>query len=478
MQSNIGRLPRSAPENQGISTAAIVGFLDAVEKTGAGLHSLMLVRHGHVVAEGWWAPYAPALPHMLFSLSKSFTSTAVGLAVAEGRLTVDDAVVDFFPGLLPPTVSNNLAAMRVRHLLSMSTGHDTDVTPAVRNAVDGDWVRAFLAQPVQHWPGTHFAYNSAATYLLSAIVQQLTGQTLLEYLDPRLLTPLGISGATWQSCPRGIHIGGWGLSVRTEDIAVFGQLFLRGGVWRNQQLVPSAWVDEATRHHVSNGDSPDSDWAQGYGYQFWRCRHNAYRGDGAFGQFCLVLPEQDAVLAITAGDMDMQRTLNLVWAHLLPGMTEGVLPADVAAGTELSQRLTTLEIAAQRGATASPLAVDVSGRRYTFRRNQQGITAVALSFAREGCLLTLADRFGEHHIGCGYGTWQKGDSALNSGTMQPVAASGAWSAPDTFVVKLALATTPFCPQMTCRFVGDRLYFQVEMNVDFGRRMRPRLTGRS
>ena len=208
MQSNPRRLPRSAPESQGISTAAIAAFLDAVERSGAGLHSLMLVRHGHVVAEGWWAPYAPDLPHMLFSLSKSFTSTALGLAVAEGRLTVDDAVVDFFPGILPPTVSDNLAAMRVRHLLSMSTGHDIDVTPVVRNATDDDWARAFLAQPVQHRPGTHFAYNSAATYMLSAIVQQLTGQTLLEYLGPRLLAPLGITGATWQNCPRGITIGG------------------------------------------------------------------------------------------------------------------------------------------------------------------------------------------------------------------------------------------------------------------------------
>ncbi|MCB0150534.1 MAG: serine hydrolase, partial [Caldilineaceae bacterium] len=223
MRTDTRRLPRSTPESQGISTAAIAAFLDAVERTGAGLHSFMLVRHGHVVAEGWWAPYAPALRHMLYSLSKSFVSTAVGLAVAEGRLTVDDAVVRFFPESLPPTVSDNLAAMRVRHLLSMSTGHDVDVNDAVKNAPDGDWARAFLAQPVQHRPGTHFAYNSAATYMLSAIVQRLAGETVLAYLGPRLLAPLGIAGATWESCPRGVNIGGWGLEIRTEDIAVFGQ---------------------------------------------------------------------------------------------------------------------------------------------------------------------------------------------------------------------------------------------------------------
>ncbi len=477
MRTDTRRLPRSAPESQGISTTAIAAFLDAVERTGAGLHSFMLVRHGHVVAEGWWAPYAPALRHMLFSLSKSFVSTAVGLAVAEGRLTVDDAVVSFFPESLPPVVSDNLAAMRVRHLLSMSTGHDVDVTGAVTSAPDGDWARAFLAQPVQHRPGTHFAYNSAATYMLSAIVQRLAGENVLAYLGPRLLAPLGITGATWEKCPRGVDVGGWGLAIRTEDIAVFGQLYLRGGVWRNQQVVPAAWVEEATRRHVRNGDAPDSDWAQGYGYQFWRCRHGAYRGDGAFGQFCVVMPEQDAVLAITSGDMDMQRTLDLVWEHLRPAMKDGVLPNDVAAGAVLSERLAALHVAPQEGAITASLAADVSGRRYSFRPNRQGIDAVAISFAGEGCLLTMTDAFGEHHIGCGYGTWQVGESAFGSGIMQPVAGSGAWSAPDTFTMKLAFYATPFCPQITCRFAGDRLHFQVVMNVDFGRRTRPRLTGR-
>ncbi len=478
MSTTTSRLPRSTPESQGISTAAIAAFIDATEQSGAGLHSFMLVRHGHVVAEGWWAPYAPPLPHMLFSLSKSFTSTAVGLAVAEGRLTVDDTVTSFFPDSLPIEVSDNLAAMRVRHLLSMSTGHDLDVTDAVKNAPDGDWARAFLAQPVQHRPGTHFAYNSAATYMLSAIVQRLTGERMLDYLGPRLLVPLGIAGATWERCPRGVDVGGWGLSVRTEDIAVFGQLYLRGGVWRNQQIVPAAWVEEATRRHVRNGDAPDSDWAQGYGYQFWRCRYDAFRGDGAFGQFCLVMPEQDAVIAITSGDMDMQRTLNLIWEHLRPAMKDGVLPNDVAAGALLSERLTALTVPPQTGAATSPRTAEVTGKRYTFHKNQQGIAAVSLSFAREGCLLTIADRFGEHSIGCGYGTWQRGESALDSGTMRPVAASGAWTAPDAFTIKLAYYTTPFCAQITCRFAGDRLHFQVVMNVAFGRRARPRLTGRA
>ena len=158
-------LPHSTPEAQGIPSRAILAFVQAAEKDLDALHSFILVRHGQRVAQGWWSPYAPEHPHMLFSLSKSFTSTAVGLAVAEGRLSVDDPVLSFFPENAPIEVSETLAAMRVRHLLSMVTGHAEDTTRYIREAKDGNWVKAFLARPVDHVPGTHFLYNSAASYM-------------------------------------------------------------------------------------------------------------------------------------------------------------------------------------------------------------------------------------------------------------------------------------------------------------------------
>jgi CubicO group peptidase (beta-lactamase class C family) len=471
------RLPSSTPEAQGIASIAILAFLDAAAHDSVGLHSLMLVRHGHVVAAGWWAPYAPTLPHVLFSLSKSFTSTAVGLAVSEGRLTVDDPVLCFFAEEAQPVVSEHLAAMRVRHLLSMSTGHDIDATQATTAAPDGNWVKAFLAQPVVHAPGTHFVYNSAATYMLSAIVQRLTGETVLDYLRPRLLAPLGIEGATWQSCPRGINVGGWGLSVRTADIACFGQFYLQQGAWQGRRLIPAAWVAEATAWHVSNGADPRSDWAQGYGYQFWRCRHNAYRGDGAFGQFCLVMPEQDAVLVMTAGEQDMQRMLNLVWAHLLPAMQPAPLAEDSDSVATLHAKLDELALSPVAGGNTSPLVADVSGRRYTFRANQQQIKAVALTFGEHDGEAAITDQFGEHHIAFSVGAWRMGMTVLGSGEPHPVAASGAWTAPDTFTLQLAFYTTPFTPRITLRFDGDKLAYQFVANAAFGRRTRPRLSGR-
>ena len=184
------QLPRDTPESRGISSSAILAFVDAAEEENVELHSLMLLRNGHVAAEGWWAPYRPDSPHMLFSLSKSFTSTALGLAVAEGRLTLDDPVLSFFPDDAPDKVSDNLAAMRVRHLLAMSTGHAEDTINILARREEANWVRAFLSRRVEHAPGTHFLYNSGATYMLSAILQHLTRITLLDYLRPRLLDPL------------------------------------------------------------------------------------------------------------------------------------------------------------------------------------------------------------------------------------------------------------------------------------------------
>ncbi|MBC7527909.1 MAG: serine hydrolase, partial [Chthonomonadaceae bacterium] len=212
------RLPRTSPESVGIESAGIQKFLEAVNTKVGGLHGFLLLRHGKVAAEGWWTPYAPQYPHMLYSLSKSFTSTAVGLAIEEGKFTLESPVTSFFPKELPSKVGANLAAMRVEHLLMMSTGHDKDATGPTREDKDGDWVKGFLSLPVEHAPGSKFVYNSAATYLLSAIVQKTVGKTVLEYLTPRLLTPLGIEGATWEVCPKGINTGGWGLAIKTEDI--------------------------------------------------------------------------------------------------------------------------------------------------------------------------------------------------------------------------------------------------------------------
>jgi CubicO group peptidase (beta-lactamase class C family) len=469
-----GALPRSRPEAQGISSAAILGFVEAADRQIDSLNSFMLVRHGQVVAEGWWSPYGPESAHELFSLSKSFTSTAVGLAVAEGRMSIDDTVLSFFPEDTPPEPQNNLKAMRVRDLLCMSTGHEKE-PPAGRDKVS---VKAFLEQPVPFKPGTHFLYNTAATFVLSAIVQKATGQTLLEFLRPRLFQPLGIDHPSWEANLQGISLGGYGLSIGTEDIARFGQLYLQRGKWGGKQLVPAEWVDAASGRQTSNGSNPKSDWDQGYGFQFWRCRHGAYRGDGAFGQYCIVLPEEDAVLAITSGLKDMQEVLNLVWDKLLPAMERERLPENPEAQKKLDERLRTLVLRMPAGAATSPVLARISGKRYAFPPNDQNLEAVTVEAGGPDTVNVVVRQDGvDQRFACRPGRWERGRHVLGSGPERAMAASGAWTSEDTLVAKLCFYETPFCLTMKLQFTGDQLFHEAEMNVSFGPTKRPRLEGR-
>jgi CubicO group peptidase (beta-lactamase class C family) len=464
-------LPRATPESQGIPSSAIADFLAHAEN----LHSFMLLRHGCVVAEGWWHPYRPEAPHMLFSLSKSFTSSAVGLAVAEGHLSIDDPLLKFFPEQAPRLVNPNLAAMQVHHLLSMSTGHDQDTT--MRIMFKRDPVKAFLALPVEHAPGTHFIYNSGASFLLATLVQKLVGATLLEYLTPRLLEPLGIQGAAWESHPNGVNFGGWGLSVKTEDIARFGQLYVQKGDWQGRQLLPAAWVELATAKHVDNGNEPNSDWAAGYAFHFWRCQPvGIYRGDGAFGQYCIVMPEQDVVLAITGAVAEMQPTLNLVWEHLLPAMAPAPLPKDEAAVAALRQSLQGLALTPPDGEPDSPLAEKLSGQVFKFPSNPETLHSLSFDFSAGSMryrLLGGGPRRGTHTLSFGHGSWVEGISPLFSPlgvlTRLPteVVASGAWVSPEEFHLTLCQYASPFIVTLAFTFAGEQVTLVPRFNVNFG-----------
>lgn len=453
-------LPRATPESQGIPSVAIHDFVASADKTVDSLHSVMILRHGQVVVEGWWAPYAPGTRHSLFSLSKSFTSTAVGIAAEEGKLSVDDPVLKFFPDDAPVEPNANLKAMRLSDLLRMSTGQQSEPPRTAKEA----WTKTFLAHPVPFKPGTHFLYNTSATYMCSAAVQKATGQTLLDYLKPRLFDPLGIENPTWEQSPQGISTGGYGLSIRTEDIAKFGQLYLQKGKWNGKQLVPAAWVDAATARQTSNGSNPKSDWDQGYGYQFWRCRHGAYRGDGAFGQYCIVLPEQDAVIAITAGVRDMQAVLNLIWDKLLPAFNSGKLEASEAEVAKLKVKLKGLTIPGPvlfKGKTP-----DVAGHEYNFPDNPMKLSSVDIehghigfTFGEQRTKVNLADEYG----------WTPSKKKVAWGRMpeQTAYGHGAWTSADTFTLKVCFVETPFIATIRLTFSDDTVKLQTEMNVGFG-----------
>lgn len=465
------RLPRSTPEEQGVDPRALLRLVDALE-AWPELHSLMVVRHGSVVAEGWAAPFASDRLHELFSLSKSFTSTAVGFAVAEGLLTVDDLVLDHF--VSPQEPDDNLRRMRVRHLLTMTTGHDEDPTPRVFPT--DDWVAGFLAQPVAHEPGTFFVYNTAATHVLSALVQKLTGQRLLDYLGPRLFEPLGIEGATWQQSPGGVDVGGSGMSGTTEDIAVLGQLYLQDGVWDGRRVLPEGWAAEATAKQVSNDRNTDIDWAQGYGYQFWRGRHGSYRGDGAFGQYCVVLPDQDVVVAITSGVAEMHGELALVWEHLLPGLSDGPLPGDHEGRRRLADRLEGLRLDPPHGSPTSPTGERLDGRTITFEPNTLGVRNAVLEVGDGHDRLTVDHEDETVILSVGHDQPALTRTTLRRREPEDVLVSGAWTTPDTYVLTARFVESPFVLTATVTVSGDDVGVASAFNVAFGPAVLPDLRG--
>jgi CubicO group peptidase (beta-lactamase class C family) len=430
----------STPEAEGISSAGILRFLDAVDKGKNELHSFVIVRHGKIVSKGWWKPYAPDLRHVMYSVSKSFTSTGVGLAIAENKLKLTDKVVSFFPESLPDTLSSYMKGMTVQDLLKMSTGMNTD--PLFNARSSNDWPKAFMSSPVENRPGTVFKYNNMASFMLSAIVQKATGERLLDYLKPRLFEPLGIKNFVWDETPAGYTFGAIGLKIGSEDMAKFGQMLLQKGKWNGKQIVPQAWVEEATSSQISNDDPNNtvpkelSDWQQGYGYQFWRGRNNTYRADGLGGQFIIVIPEKDAVVVLTAAAANTQEEMNLVWDNLLPAMQDKALPADKRASEDLAKRIAHLSCPVASTSTSSPWQSKISGKRIELAQNDLGIQELSVTISGKEARLEIGRDGKKYQVNAGLGEWKFNPTKLNplwaaprpeQGTSNQVASTYSWT---------------------------------------------------
>jgi CubicO group peptidase (beta-lactamase class C family) len=408
-------LPRSLPEAEGVSSRAIITFLDSAATSRHEFHSFMFLRHGKVIAEGWWNPFRPDLKHTLYSTSKSFTSTAVGFAVKEKRLSIDDKVITFFPEYLPDTVSPFLAELKIKHLLTMSVGQRRE-TPSTAEG----WVKTFLETPVEFEPGTKYRYNSMASFMLSAIVQKVTGEKVIDYLTPRLFKPLGIEGADWETNPEGINTGGWGLRLKTEDLAKFGQLYLQKGKWNGKQVLAKKWVEEATSLKIQqNPDLSQStrdssnDGVQGYCYQFWRARHDSYMANGAFGQFILIMPEKDAIVVFTAESPDMWGELDMVWKYLYPGIKDEPLPEDEESVSELKGRLASLALPVPPKSSNEALSSTVSGKTIILSENQRRIQSISLQFRDEMCMLNIKTDTSSYDLSFGSGSWHFGETSMH-----------------------------------------------------------------
>lgn len=420
-----GSLAFASPESTGVLSESIASYINAANSSGLEHHGFVMSRYGKVIAEAYWKPFAVNQIHTLYSLSKSFTSTAVGMAIQEGYLKLTDKVYSFFPDMLPDSISDNLMKMEVRHALNMATGHVKDTLGTMRNATDVPWSKTFLAQPVEKEPGTHFLYNTGATYILSAIVSKLVGMPLQEYLKPRLYNPLGIKGSDWEMSPEGYNVAGYGLRVSTRDIIRFGNLYLNNGKINNKELIKADYVKEATTSHIPSTPT-GGDWGEGYGYQFWRCRHNFYRGDGAHGQYCIVMPQHGIVIALNSESASMQKQMDLIWQYILPGIKDQSLPDNKRAQSELKSISKNLSLNATLGTGSA-----IPNKKMVLDENEYGIRSIEIS--AKGMKIYRAD--GIIDIPYGLNTWVENTQRIKN----PFIKNSAMAVPSKVAATAAMA---------------------------------------
>jgi len=315
------KIPRSpSPEAAGVSSQALSEMMQGILERGLDLHSVMVVRRGQVAWENYRAPYGPQDPHAMYSVSKSVTSIAIGYAVEEGLLRVEDKVADLIPELRELDKHENLEKLQVAHLLSMCAGKSVSV---LADKAKRQWVRDFARGKWDYAPGEGWHYCNENIYMLCAILRRVTGEGVVDYLMPRLFEPLGIERPFWETDGAGVEAGGWGLFLRTEDLAKLAVCYLDEGKFQGRQVIPAAWVRASSSPQRDNSPEARTVAADGeeglcgYGYCFWmNSIPGSFRMDGMFSQFALIFPQYDACVVTTGGELDAGAVCQAIFRHI------------------------------------------------------------------------------------------------------------------------------------------------------------------
>ena len=452
-------LERVSPESVGISSKVINKFIDTINDKKINLHSFMLLRHGKIAAEGYYKPFVKDYKHRIFSVSKSFTSAAVGIAIDEGLIGLNDRIVDFFPEKLCGNVHEYNGMMTVEHLLKMATSHEKSTS------TEGvDWVKGFLNTEPSHRPGTIFAYDTTGTHTLCAILQKVTGMTVHEYLKNRLFGHIGIGEIEWESCPMNINKGGSGIKCTTEDMARFGQLYLQKGLWNGLRLITEKWVEQSTSKQIDNTNTSFMlDGKKGYGYKFWRCRNNSYCAFGMGGQFILVIPEKDAVFVTTANTNlhkdAHQSILDTFWETIYPDMEDTTsLGENEPASMELKEKLSTLMLLLPEGIEITKNARELSGKKYILDKNRLNFDYCEFEFSENTsklCFTKIEKTFNMYFTFNDYFVAE--DPVLG----RKAANGGVWVDEKTLVIISQLFDIMEMFIITCHFDAETVVIQIQ-----------------
>ncbi|MGN0141668.1 MAG: serine hydrolase domain-containing protein [Roseburia sp.] len=430
---------KGTPEENGIPSVCIENFIDRLARRGIPMHSILLLRHDRLVAEGYYAPYRADTLHRMFSISKSFTSIAIGLLADEGKLALDDKIVTYFPDKVPSDVHPWISAMTIRDMLMMRTCH---ASTTYKVDMKRDWVQSFFTEQPTHPSGKIFHYDTSSAHTLSALVERLSGMPMLSYLKKKL-APLGLSEASYMlTDPFGVSMGGSGLVATPMDLLRFGYFIAHRGLVEGQQLLSSSYIDTAVSCLTATmvtGPVPSE--CCGYGYQFWRNERNGYTCYGMGGQFILFIPDADLILVTTADTQGIgggnQQIHDALFEEILPHLSDVPLPAAPAAAERLHEKLSGLHMVPLSGRLTSPLMDKISEETFLFDDNEAGFSGMQLSFAQkgDGCpggTVTLSSKDRSFPLSFGLGFLVTG---IFAGYDMKYAASGIWLDDHTFYVK-------------------------------------------
>jgi CubicO group peptidase (beta-lactamase class C family) len=475
--STRGALARVSPSEAGIASRAVAALLEDARTRQLDLHDLLIYHRGAVGLELYKWPYRAAQPRIMHSVAKSFTSVAIGLALEEGALHLDDKVISFFPSQLPANVDDKLAAMTVEDLLTMRTGQAAETSGARWRGLKTSWTAEFFKIPLVHSPGAAYVYTSAASYMLSALLTRATGKTLHDYLRPRLFEPLGIEGEQWDVAPDGINPGGNGLTCKPEDLLKFGVLHLHGGVWEGRRILPAEWIASATRRR---GDD-------GYGYHWFTGAQGAFFAMGLFGQLIAVFPRFDAVIVMNNAIQHTEACSKILIPMLERHLT-ALFPESMVDGTGRDEALSAsvAELATPEPLTSNaiPLPEMLGTRRYTLSANPLRVHELTVEVTEDACVLHLRNERGAYAIRSGIGRWIEGETRLPGARLHhgydmegtPVIAGARWTSDNTLEMNWIFIASVFRDRAVLRFEGDRITFSRSTNVNSGSRAWPVLEG--
>ncbi|PKM63385.1 MAG: hypothetical protein CVU97_00150 [Firmicutes bacterium HGW-Firmicutes-21] len=424
--------------SEGINTGAICDFINGCYQNGTNIRTFGIVRDNNLLAAAAIEPYSFSDKVLVYSLSKSFTSVCVGIAQSEGLLNIDERIIDIFPDKCPAVISENLSKMRIKDCLCMTSGHSVCCMNTI--TFTSDPIKSFLSQPVEHTPGTTFVYSTAATYICGSVIERRSGMLLIDYLYEKVLQKMDIEKPLWMRCADGSCKGGTGLIISGEDVTKFGIMLRDGGVFGGKRIVPEEWIKTASSIHSRAPENGTPDWTAGYGYQFWMNAREGYRGDGAYGQLCMILPKRNMVFTMLCESVNMQKEVELVYSLL-----DDIEKADNSRLDELTELTKTLY---------KPQKCLSSLQKTCFKleKNIAAINTVTLERCEDSLTITLDCEYGTEKIVCGNGYYIKNSVFLQN--LNPLIYTGyIYEQPEEISLFASFSTDENGIAVTLRHIG-------------------------